>query len=611
MRSDVGRRVAYFLTVLALFPVAASAGWPVGSRIDDSVVVDITPEGLGSLQALLGDFIPPRIDVPPISEADENGCAFGGCLYAYDIDVSNMYVEVTIDRMDFVPSPPDTLTIDADATIIVNTPSDPALLAIDIELFGGSIIDDTCDLYVDPVQIALNLPLQLTLVPDPNGVDVDGDNVPDTKLMDVVIPPIDLGLYADGNDINFDSCGLASVINSVNTVTSFFGFDLYDLILDQFTPMIDDLVAELPAEIEPVIEDTFNGLIISEELDLLGTPLTFTVWPEDLRMAAGGLRMSLASVTDVPMNSCIEQFGIDESVSTPSVLPNVGEMPGSLPWPAHAGAVVDDDFVNQVLYGVWAGGTLCYELPDPTGSLDLPLPIDSNLLNLLAPEVYEDLFPETAPLKIVTRPTEPPRLDPDGTKDVNVALDGLGLGFFAQVDGRQVRLLNIGLTADIGLDLDYDGTTGDMSLGIDLDSGAFVPTVDVNEFRPDASAQIEDSFGTLFDSLVGPLLGGVLGDTTFAIPSFEGLGLTEMAVEPAGVDGEMIGAYVQTGLVPFESAGCDEDGGCSGGCEGGCAAGGVPSRMVLLVPLVLAGLRRAQHGLVPPQPRRPRAPDSP
>jgi hypothetical protein len=584
------------VAAIAALPLAAVAGWPIGSRLDRSVVVDVTAEGFGSLQGLLGSFIPPRIEVPNIDQADESGCVFGVCTYGYDLLVQNMYVEVQIDSLDLAPANGNVLNLDADATITLNSPADPATLDISAELFGAEIIDDTCDLYVNPIGVALSGPIQLSLVDDAGGVDVDGDGLPDTKMLDVVVPPVTWAWDASGDDIQFTNCGLASVVNTVNTVTGFFGFDLYDLILDQFTPTIDELVTELPAQIEPLLEDTFSQLTISEEIDLLGVPLTFTLWPNGLATNPDGMRLELSSVTDVPRDPCVARFGISDSPETASTFPPIGQTPSGLPFAPHAQAIVDDDFVNHVLYGVWAGGLLCYTLPDPTGELELPLAIDASLLSLLAPGAFDDIVADRAPMQIITAPTKPPHLDTAGANDVNVKVDDLGLGFFVEVDGRRTRLMNIDVAADLGVDLDYDGNVGELAIGLDLAAGAFVPTVTANEFKPEATAQIEASFGGLFDTLVGPLLGGVTEGMVVGIPSFEGLGLTELMLEPTGDQGEMLGAYVQTGIVPFYSAGCDESGGCTSGCEGGCTTGALPGRLILLFPLLLAGLRRRSVG---------------
>lgn len=584
-------RVALVTAAVAL-PLAAVAGWPIGSRLDRSVVVDVTAAGFASMEDLVGTFVPPYIDVPDIDQADEGGCVFGVCTYSYDLHIEDMFVDIRIDNLDLLPANGNVLNLDADATITLNSAADPALLDIEAEAIGFISVSDVCDLYVNPINVALSSPIQLSLVDDPGGVDVDGDGLPDTKRLDVVIPPINWSWNATGDKIRFTNCGLADVINVVNDITGFFGFDLYDLILDQFTPSIDELVTTLPAEIEPLIEDTFASFTISEELDLLGVPLTMTLWPNGLATSPDGMRLELSSVTDVPMDPCVTRFGIFDSPETPSVLPTIGAAPSGLPFEAHAQAIVDDDFVNHVLYGVWAGGLLCYTLPDPTGELDLPLSIDSSLLGLLAPGTFDKLVPARAPMQIITAPTQPPRLDTTGANDVNVAVDGLGLGFFVELDGRRTRLLNIDVAADLGADLAYDGTTGDLGIALNLDSEAFVPTVTANEFAPDATAQIEGAFGGLFDTLVGPLLGGLTEDMLIAVPSFEGLGLTDMLLAPTGTNDEMLGAYVQTGLVTFPSAGCDETGGCTGGCEGGCSTGSVPGRLVLLFPLVLAGIRR-------------------
>ncbi|MEQ1504377.1 MAG: hypothetical protein ABMB14_19205 [Myxococcota bacterium] len=574
MSSPFRRWRAAVVIPLVAVPVVASAGWPLGSRIDHSVVVDLTPEGFSSLQTLAGSLVPPQIDLPPFAAADSSGCVFGACLYSYDLFIDGMFVQVSIDSLDLAPAAGNVLNLTANATINVNSAADPALLDIVAELAYIEVVDDSCDLYVDPITLSISGPIQLSLLPDDAGVDVDGDGTPDTKRLDVVIPPVAWSWDATGDDIEFTNCGLADVINTVNEVTGFFGLDLYDLILGMVEPQIDTVVNDLPAELEPLLEDTFASLTISEEIDLLGVPLGLTLWPESLSTTADGMRVELSSVTDVPTHPCVAQYGIPDSVATASTLPAIGAAPPGLPFVPHAGAVIDDDFVNQVLYGVWSGGLLCYEISSESDDLDLPIPIDTGLLGLMAPGVFDPLFPETAPMALVTAPRVPPVVDPAGPDDVDVAIDDLGLGFFVELDGRKTRLMNIDLQVEAGLDLAFDPATGNLAFGIDLGEGAITPTVTVNEFAPDSSAAIATSFGAVFDTLVGPLLGGLLADASFPIPSIEGLGITDMAVQSAGLSDEMLGAYVSTGLVTYPALGCDEEGGCTSGCDSGCSTGG-------------------------------------
>jgi hypothetical protein len=579
------------------WPVAAYAGWPVGSRIDDSVVVDVTDEGFASAEGLVGVFLPPRVDVPAVSQADEGGCFLGFCAYSYSVYADGIYAEIAVNDLALVPGT-EVLNLQATAIVTVNSSADPAPIDIQAELAEIEVFDDICNLHVDPVTVNLNGAIQLQLVDDPFGVDIDGDGSPDTKKLDVVVPPLGWSWNASGDHIKLEDCGL----DTINDITSFLGFDLYQILLDQVEPQIDDLVNELPAELEPTLEEAFAGLIIDQELDLLGVPMHLTLWPEALDIQSGGLRISLSSVTDVPVNDCVAQYGITESASTPSALPGIGEAPASVPFVPHLAAAIDDDFINHVLYGVWAGGLLCFDLEDGSESLDLPLPINTSLLALMAPGVFDDMFPETSALAIRTSPTQPPYVVAEGPHDVNVVADGLGLEFFVDVDGRKTRLMGLDLRADLGLDLDFDDTTGALALNTtELDGGAFAATVAYNEFKPDQDDVISDSFANLFDLLVAPLLGDALTGLSFSIPAFEGVGITALVAEPTGENGDMLGAFVSTGPVSYASTGCDEGGGCDesgceSSCDSGCATGNPPARIALLVfPLVAAWLRRKRY----------------
>ena len=98
---------------------------------------------------------------------------------------------------------------------------------------------------------------------------------------------------------------------------------------------------------------------------------------------------------------------------------------------------------------------------------------------------------------------------------MNVVAEELGIGMYAEVDGRKTRVMNLDLRADVGADLNFDSTTGNLAIAIDLPPGAITPTVSYNEFAPDANAAVEEAFSGLVDTLVGSLLGDLLGGFTF------------------------------------------------------------------------------------------------
>jgi len=252
---------------------------------------------------------------------------------------------------------------------------------------------------------------------------------------------------------------------------------------------------------------------------------------------------------------------------------------------------------------LWRSGLLCYVVDE-----DLGFPIDTSLLGLLAGDAFNELFPDSKPMVIVTRPKKPPTMNFVSDHDIGIKVDELGLDFMGELDHRMARVLALDLAVDAGVDLNFDGETGQLGIAIDLGSDSITPSVTSNDFAPDSSETIETSFGSVFNGLVGGLLGDALGDFNFSVPGFEGVGLTELQFAAAGPEQDWLGGYAWLGEVSYASTGCGEDGGIgctdeAGGCgeaEGsGCEGGGCSAAprnqrrwLWLLFPTFLIALRR-------------------
>jgi hypothetical protein len=79
-------------------------------------------------------------------------------------------------------------------------------------------------------------------------------------------------------------------------------------------------------------------------------------------------------------------------------------------------------------------------------------------------------------------------------------------------------------------------------------------------------ANFTSGIGPLLDTLVGSLAGSL----AFGLPTYEGLGVTDLATQPSA-DGAWLGFRAGIGELPY-SRGCDETGSCGGGCSGGAGA---------------------------------------
>ena len=467
------------------------------------------------------------------------------------------------------------LQIAANLTIQVNEPTDP----IDVHLFGEIIdvisITEDCGAWVDPFDIQVNGSIGLQIV---------------GGQLDATVPPLDWAWTLTGDDIQLSSCG---TVDTIDDFLEFFGVDIFQIILDAVEPEIESAIADITSEVEAPIEEAFAAASISEEIDIgVGVPLTVEVFPSDIEIEPAGVRLHLDGSIDAGVSDpCVAEYGITESLATPSLLDDIG---GPIGMNHHVAVFADDDLLNQALFSIWNAGLLCQVIDDSTG--DLPVGINTSLLGLIAPGVYDELFPTTEALSIVTKPTKPPIGSMLGPNDVNIDVADLGLDFAAELDGRMTRVLRVDLATTAGVNLDFDGTSGALDVGIVLEGDDLQATVTVNEFVPDANSTIEDSFTGLFDTLVGPLLGEALSDLNFEIPAFEGFGLVSAQVDAAGSAGDRVGLFGTVGPVSYTSTGCSDSGGCdstSGCSDTSCSSGRMPGRALLLVlPLVLAALRR-------------------
>jgi hypothetical protein len=551
----------------------ALADHPPGATLPDAVAVDISDEGLDAFLPVAESLIPTEFDIPPVAGGDDSG------IYEYSYSLTNGWVSVTINDADITPQQ-DILQVDANLTVQVNQPSDPALVDLEGEIVWVLSVGLDCDAWVDPFDVQVDTGISLTFDPA-------------TGTATAALLPLNYSYTLTSDNINIDGCAL----ETIDDILSAIGVDIFETILDAVEPEIDGAIAGLTDDLDlnTPINDALASATLQEVIDLQGVPLTVDVAPSDIEIAPTGVRIALDGSISAPADPCVEPYGITGSLETPSILPAIGDLPGGLPFTPHVGVYADDDLVNQGLFAVWNAGLLCQTIDDSTG--DLPIGIDTNLLGLLAPGVYDELFPEPQPIRIITRPSTPPVGSVVGPSDINIDVQDLGTDFYGELEGRQARLMRVDLDAEAGIDLDFDGTTGALAVLVGFGGENITAEVSYNELTPDSNDQIADQLVGIVDQLVGPLLGSALQDLAFDIPSFEGFGLQEVTIAPAASTGDRLGVYGAIGPVPYQSAGCgDGSGGCDAGagCEDtGCSSGRVPVRVAFIgFALLLAGLRR-------------------
>ncbi len=538
----------------------AHADWPSGAEIPGAITADVTPEGLDAITGIIPALVPPEVAIPEVHLADDS-CSWLGCLYEYSVDFTNGKAFIAVNTIDIEPAT-GVLDLTASLNLSLNSAADPSHLDVDATAIGFISINESCDVWLEPVNINLFVSVQLTLLPD--------------GTVDAYVPTPGWSWTLDADDIVLADCLIGDIVDILDYV----GIEPYDLIIQQLEPAIDDAIAGLGPTIESALEDAFGSIgTIEGSVDLLGAPLDYALTPSEITIVPEGVRIGISGTFATTPHPCVAQYGITESLATTGTATAVGTWPTTIGYTPHLIIDADDDMVNQALFAVWQSGILCQTIDSSAAAdLGIPIAIDTGLLNLLAPGVYDTLFAETGPLVLALVPRLPPVASPQGTSDINVAIDELGVDFLAELDGRMVRVVGIDLEVDAGADLSFDNATGLLAIAIALGEDAIKPTIGFNELVPDASATIADSFGNLFSTLVGPLLGSALGDLSFPMPAFLGYGVTSLDVEatgnldldPSGGQGDHLGIFATIGPATYVSTGCS----CSDPAASTCDTGG-------------------------------------
>ena len=546
--------------LLLLLPTIAVASLPPGTIVEDAVVVDVTEAGFEAITSVLPTLLPSEIPIDDIGD--------DGGIYEYALE--NMWIGITVDDATITPEN-GYLDVAIDLSIQVNASDDK--FSIFYEILW--VIGETCYGYIAPFEASITTQIGLSIY------DMDGDGIND---LDAEIMDISFDLDIDGaNDINIDSCS----ISYIEEVLNFFGLSIWDIALTLAEPLLDSAIEGFLPDLEETIEDAFSQAQISDSFDLGGVVIDLELYPANIEIEPAGLRLGMnGGMSSDQAAECISEYDPGGSLSTVSDPPGLATAPSGVSSDYHMGLLLSDDFGNQALYSLWRGGLLCYEI---TAEDDLlPIALDTSILGLLAGDAFSDLFPESKPLVIQTRPRKAPELDFASDHNVAVVVEDLGLEFYGELDHRQALILGLDLTANVGVDIDLDDTTGELGIEIDLGSDAVTGVVGINEFNPSANTDIEANFADVYETLVMGIVSGLLEDLVFPLPSMEGFGLTGLELSAAGSDEDWLGAYASVGIVSYDNGGCtDEDGGCSSedggcastsGCEGGgCATGGPSS----------------------------------
>ncbi len=525
------------LVSLALVLPAQAEIHEPGATIDDAAMADVTPDGFSALGGLVGAILPEQLEVGDQTGTESLLCDLNYAIY-------DMWISMALptDRTAIQVTPGNGyLDIALDFDVWVNDASDPFQMFMEVDCSWFSF-DDTCYGHIDPFSAKLDMRLYLEVVDDGFG----------NTSLDATIDSFSIN-YDDlqGEDITLEDCS----IGTLEEWLGYIGLSLYDYIIDLASGYLDSSVEDMLPDIETTIEDAFASASIDEEIDLLGTTLRIELQPSDIIIQPSGMRLVMeGSMNAGEQALCIADVDPGGSLATTATAPEIGAAPTGI-WPDfHAALLLSDDIANQALYALWRSGLLCFSLDESFSSFDM----DTSLLTMLGTDAFDELFPEPAPLIIETRPESVPQVEYLGAHDIDVDLQELGLDFYGELDSRQALLVGLDVDGPLGVDVGWDSGTGEVGASIDV--SALDLSVRSCEIVPEARVEIEEALPDLIGTIMDTFLGDQLSALSTVLPTYEGVGVTDIDMASASSDGNWLGAYTKLGEVSYEGSDCSSSG---------------------------------------------------
>ncbi len=539
--------------ILSIISAAAAGTLAPGQALDEALAIHLTKAGLARVGDGLEGLVPERFPISDIG--GELVCdAADASPLSYQLDTMELLIDV---------QQVDIATSDGrlDLTLYLTVGSTPAELLVAGDCTLLTDLDEVCGVELPTTAATFHLGTAMELTPQ-GAIRTDVDD------LSLWISPV-------GNPLS--DCTLASAVGTLLGQDE--GF-IANLITGLVGPALDGAAPD----IEEALDGALEALTIEQDISLGDAELSLELYPSELRLDDSGLLIGLGARSAVtPLSDCVPA-GAGSPTRAPG-WPDIGETAWGGALAYDAGLFVNGDFIDHLLWSIWASGLLCVDVGDYTA--DLGIDIDTEFLGTLFGEDFQALFPEAAPATLRAFSTEQPRVVFDD--DIPLALDlaDFGLETIAELDGRRVRINKIALADDIGLDPGIRSDAVAPELLLDLADLRF--SEPVNEYTPAGYSEgLADFLPTIFDQLG-------LGDTTdgllpsFSIPDFYGMGIETvfwLPDEAAQWQGGFLVLDVDE-VQPLELEGCSGAGlGCGAGDSGlegvsfeellGCGAEGDP-----------------------------------
>ncbi|MCB9742972.1 MAG: hypothetical protein H6740_10245 [Alphaproteobacteria bacterium] len=516
-----------------LLITAAQAGTlPPGDPVERAAAVHISNTGLSHIGDVVEGLVPagfPVADIYGELECDE------GDAQPLTYALSAIDLRLAVDEVELLASDGR-----LDLTLYINLSSTPAEFEFSGDCTFLTNLEDVCQVQLPTTSVVAHIGIELALSTDANG----------DPYVDAIVSDPTIDISPIGNPL--DDCVLADAIGTLLGQNP-------EAISSLLLSFVEPELAGLGSELETTLEDALNGLVIETAFGLGAGEVALELYPSALELSDSGLVLGLGA-------SSVPSF-ISECVAA-----GEGSEFADAPWPEwsnrawdtnleyDAAVMLNKDFVDHVLWGVWATGALCLDVSTAVEGLSL----DSSLFANIFGESFAALFDEDdpTPINLVTRPDNPPTIGfSDDGAPVLLQLNGLGLEFSAPMDDRELRLFRVDIEGDVGLDPGLSAEALAPQILIDAEAMEFVESY--NEL-------VAPGFALGLADFLPTVLGTVLPDDllpSMALPDLFGVGIQAVFWLPDD-DGQWLGGFIlldTSEVQPLEVAGCQ---GGSFGCDG-------------------------------------------
>ena len=367
-----------------------------------------------------------------------------------------------------------------DGALVVETTLTNLVVDIDGRLKAGAWIDSSG--HVNAHEVAVLVELTPTV----------------TSLGSLQVRVAESSVDISELDLDFDS-SLFAIMDSMGV----------DVVIESYiTDMLEEQVStQIEAIVRTQVQTALTSLQLDQTVNVMGRTFDLGGRFTDVDVDSSGMTVAMSLTIDG--EDALPDRGFDGSLYAGYTAPSMSSLGG-------LAAGINLDLLNQLLYYVWAEGTLDQVVPSEN------LGITTESLQLVFPGVESVTFTTEALL--------PPVLLPGSlVTPLEAQLGALQLTITDQDD-----MVLVDMYVSVIMDLDIDVTGGDTLVPSIALNGE--PWVDVGQIGGNSTGIID--YASLVTLLVPQLVDG-LAETIQAvpIPSMDGASYTISRISPYGADG--------------------------------------------------------------------------